>query len=235
MLFAVGLLIVSAVLLMLYSQADCERILRREFDHEFFRAVVNASGLGFPSVRKALEECDVTVEYPRLRMRLYCDFLALTYLLKNACNLSLGFSYEERLLKMYFYANWVALSVPLRLSLIERAAALKLTSILEYFANVLGERQAWKMESDIMVEDSGTVFLVYPLSDAAREWLEMNPFKNSRRLGDIQFIEPRRLCASVEAMLNSNLWVVWSSGFSIVGNTGRKTRERAKLPGSWQP
>lgn len=168
-------------------------------------------------------------------MRLYCDFLALTYLLKNACNLPLGFSYEERLLKMYFSANWVALSVAHGLGLMERAAVLKLTSILEYFANVLGERRAWKMESDIMVEDNGTVFLVYPLSDAARGWFEMNMFKNARTLGDIQFIEPRRLCASVEAMLDSNLWVVWSSGFSIVGNTGQETCEGAKLPGRWQP
>lgn len=236
MLFgSIGLLIVSAVLLMFYLQANRERILRRKFDHGFFHAVVNASGVGFPSVRRALEESDLTVEYPRLRMRLECDFLALTYLLKNACNLPLRFSYEERLLKIHFYATRMALSVAHLLSLRERAAVLKLTSTLECFAILLGERRVWKMEYDIMVEDNGTVFLVYPLSDAAREWLEMNLSKNTQRLGDIQFIEPRRLCALVEAMLGSNLWVVWSSGFSIVRNTQEKTRERAEPPGSRQP
>jgi hypothetical protein len=87
---------------MFYLQATCDKILRRQFDHEFFHAVATPAG-----------------------------------------------------------------------------------------SNVLGEQRAWKAEIDVMVEDNGTVFLVYPLSDAARECLDTNMFSNTQRLGDIQFVEPR--------------------------------------------
>jgi hypothetical protein len=225
MLSSVGILVLSAALLMFYLQAHCERILQREFEGEFLNAVANANGLGFPSVRKALEEPDVPVDYPHLLMRLRCDFLALTWLLKNACNMRWRFSYQERLLRMYFCAvYWVALGVGHGPGFVQRAALLKLTSILEFLANVAGERRPRRVEPDVVVEENGTVFLVYPLSDAAREWLDMNTFKTARRLGDIQFVDARHLCALVEAMLDSDLWVVWSSGFS----TPRKIRQETE-------
>jgi hypothetical protein len=134
------IIIVSIALLMFYLQAACQRILRREFGHEFFHSVVNANRLEFPFVRKALEEFDVPVDYERFRMQLKCDFLALTYLLKNAGNMKRRFSKEERLLRMYFRVVFSLLWFKHRMGLSERAAVLKLTSILEYFANVLGER-----------------------------------------------------------------------------------------------
>jgi hypothetical protein len=134
------IIIVSIALLMFYLQAVCQRILRREFGHEFFHSVVNANRLEFPFVRKALEEFDVPVDYERFRMQLKCDFLALTYLLKNAGNEKRRFSKEERLLRMYFRVVFSLLWIKHRMGLSERAAVLKLTSILEYFANVLGER-----------------------------------------------------------------------------------------------
>ena len=63
---------------------------------------------------------------------------------------------------MYFKAVFFALAIRHKVGLSEKAALLKLTSILEYLANVLGERRSWKAEIDVMVEDNGTVFLVYP-------------------------------------------------------------------------
>lgn len=140
MLLSIVILVLSAALLMFYLQATCQRILRRRFEHEFFHSVVNANRLEFPFVRKALEEFDVAVDYPRFRMQLKCDFLALSYLLKNACNTRHRFSYEERLLTTYFRAIFFVLAVAHTLGLNERAIVLKLASILEYFANVLGER-----------------------------------------------------------------------------------------------
>ena len=140
MFMAVVMLIISTALVMFYVQFVCQSILRREFGHEFFHSVVNANRLEFPFVRKALEEFDVPVDYERFRMQLKCDFLALTYLLKNACNAKRRFSKEERLLRIYFDAVFLVLRIRHRLGLSERAAILKLTSILEYFANVLGER-----------------------------------------------------------------------------------------------
>jgi hypothetical protein len=140
MFIDVVMLIICAALVMFYFQATCQRILRREFGHEFFHSVVNANRLEFPFVRKALEEFEVPVDYERFRMQLKCDFLALTYLLKNAGNTKRRFSKEERLLRMYFRVVFLLLWFKHRMGLSERAAVLKLTSILEYFANVLGER-----------------------------------------------------------------------------------------------
>ena len=51
---------------------------------EFFQAIVNVNRLEFPSVRKAIEEFGTPAEYARLTVTLRCDFLGLTYLLKNA-------------------------------------------------------------------------------------------------------------------------------------------------------
>src|SRR5215470_16207653 len=102
MTLAIMILFLSIALLMFYLQAACQRILRREFGHEFFHSVVNANRLEFPFVRKALEEFDVPVDYERFRMQLKCDFLALTYLLKNAGNAKGRLSKEERFLTWYF-------------------------------------------------------------------------------------------------------------------------------------
>jgi hypothetical protein len=203
-------------LLMFYLQRTCQKILLRKFDDDLFLVVVNANRL----VREALEDSDVpvpfrprarrVVDYARFRMQLKCDFLALSYLLKNACNARHRFSYEERLLMIYFRALFVVLALVHLFRLNERAIVLKLASILEYFANLLGERRAWKAKTDVMVEYNGTLFLVYPVSDVGREWLHMNMFRNTQRLGDIQLVEPGHLYELVEAMLGSDLGVVWS-------------------------
>lgn len=140
MLLATLILIVSTALFLFYLQATCQKILRRQFEKEFFHSIVNANRLEFPYVRKALEEFDVPVDYARFRMQLECDFLALTYLLKNAANASRSFSREERLLILYFRATFFFLAILHMIGLREKSPILRLTSILEYFANVLGER-----------------------------------------------------------------------------------------------
>jgi hypothetical protein len=75
-----------------------------------------------------------------LLLTLKCDFLALTYLLKNAANVNQRYSYEERLLILYFKLVFTSLITRHWLKMRETPAALKLTTILEYFANVVGER-----------------------------------------------------------------------------------------------
>lgn len=140
MFMAALILIISTALVFFYLQATCQKILRRQFSQEFFQSIVNANRLEFPSVRKAIEEFGSPVEYPRLLLTLKCDFLALTYLLKNAANVNQRYSYEERLLILYFKVVFAALVTRHWLKLRESSTALKLTSILEYFANVVGER-----------------------------------------------------------------------------------------------
>jgi len=141
MIVASLILIISTALLLFYFQAACQNILSRKFDQEFSRSIVNANRLEFPAVQKALEDFSTPLDYARLRMTLKCDFLALTYLLKNAGNVNQRYSHEERLLIFYFRSILFFLSLrhTLRLNR-EKTAVLKLTSILEYFANVVGQR-----------------------------------------------------------------------------------------------
>jgi hypothetical protein len=140
MILAALILILSTAMFFFYFQVTCQKILRRQFDREYFQSIVNANRLEFPSLRKSLEEFGAPVDYPRLRMMLKCDFLALTYLLKNAANVNQRYSKEERLLILYFRWQFLLLAVRRSLKVGEKKAVMRLTSVLQYFANVVGQR-----------------------------------------------------------------------------------------------
>ena len=134
------ILILSMAMFFFYFQVTCQMILRRQFDREYFQSIANMIRLEFPSLRKSLEEFGAPADYPRLRTILKCDFLALAHLLKNAANVNRRYSNEERLLILYF--RWQLLSLPVRrlLKVGEKQAILRMTSVLKYFANVIGQR-----------------------------------------------------------------------------------------------
>ena len=140
MILAALILILSTAMFFFYFQVTCQKVLRRQFDREYFQSIVNANRLEFPSLRKSLEEFGTPVDYPRLRMMLKCDFLALTYLLKNAANVNQRYSNEERLLILYFRWQFLSLAVRRLLKVGEKKAILRLISVLQYFANVVGQR-----------------------------------------------------------------------------------------------
>ena len=140
MIVAALILILSMAMFFFYFQATCQRILRRQFDWDYFQSIAKANRLEFPSLRKSVEEFDAPVEYSRLRSMLQCDFLALTYLLKNVQNVKRRYSNEERLLILYFRCQFLSLAVRRLLKLSDNKAILKLTSVLQYFANVVGQR-----------------------------------------------------------------------------------------------
>lgn len=140
MYVAAFILIVSTALFFFYFQVTCQRILRRRFDQEYAPSVVNANRLEFPAVRKAIEVFDAPVDYARVCMTLKCDFLALTYLLKNAANLKQRYTREELMLMVYFRTLLASLAVRHWLRLREHVAVVRLTHVLEYFANVVGQR-----------------------------------------------------------------------------------------------
>jgi hypothetical protein len=140
MITATLVLILSAALFFFYIQVTCQQILRRQFDREYFQSIANANRLEFPSLRKSLEEFGMPADYPRLRMILKCDFLALTYLLKNSANVNQHYSNEERLLILYCRWQFLSLAVRRLLNVGEEKATLRLTSVLQYFANVVGQR-----------------------------------------------------------------------------------------------
>jgi hypothetical protein len=140
MVLSALILILSTSFFFFYFQATCQRILRQQFEREYFLAIVNASSLEFPAVRRMLGELNVPVDHPRLRMILKCDFLALRYLLKNAANAHQRSSVKERLLVFYFRLVFASLIIRRWLRVGEEPAILKLTAILQYFANVVGQR-----------------------------------------------------------------------------------------------
>jgi len=140
MFVAALILILSTAMFFFYFQVTCQKILRRQFDREYFQSIVNANRLEFPSLRRSLEEFGTPIDYPRLRMMLKCDFLALTYLLKNAANLNQRYTNEERLLILYFRWQFLSLAVRRLLKVGEKKVILRLTSVLQYFANVVGQR-----------------------------------------------------------------------------------------------
>jgi hypothetical protein len=140
MVMAVLVLIFSKALFFFYVQATLQRILRRAFDREYFQTMVKAHRLEFPTLRNAFEGPNAPVDYPHLRMIIRCDFQALTYLLKNAANVSQRYSLEERLLISYFCLVRASLIARHWLRLREKPAVLELAAILQYFANIVGKR-----------------------------------------------------------------------------------------------
>jgi len=139
MIVASLILILSTAMFFFYFQATCQRILRRQFDLEYFKSIANANRLEFPSLRNTLES-GAPIEYTRLRGALRCDFLALTYLLRNVENPKGRYSNAERLLILYFYAQSLSLAVRRLLRLSDIKVTVRLTSVLQYFANVVGRR-----------------------------------------------------------------------------------------------
>jgi hypothetical protein len=133
-------LIVSIGVFFFYVQAVCQKLLRRRSTQEFYQSIVIANRLEFPSVRKGIEDFGSPGKYSRLTVMLKENFLALTYLLKNASNVHQRFTYEERLLILYLKVLFVSLVTRHWLRLRENSAVLKSTTLLQCFAKVVGER-----------------------------------------------------------------------------------------------
>ena len=140
MVLAALILILSTALFFFYLQGTLQTILRRQFDREYFLSIVKANRLEFPAVREALEEMNAPFDSLQLQMSLKCDFRALTYLLRNAANVNQRYSLEERFVMLCFRLVFVSLITRQWLRLREKPAILKLTAILQYFANVVGQR-----------------------------------------------------------------------------------------------
>lgn len=140
MFIATLILILSSALFCFYLQETCRRILGKKFDRGHFMPIVNANRLEFLSVRKAIQEASAPIEYSRFRIMLRCDYLALKYLLKTIGNEKGRYSRVERFLMAYFCLAAFSLSLRHLLRLGERAAMLRMVSILEYFCNVIGQR-----------------------------------------------------------------------------------------------
>ena len=153
MFLAALILTLSIAMLFFYLQTICLKILRQEFDRDYFLPIVNANRLEFPSVRKAVEEFDAPVDYARFCMMLKCDFLALSYLLKNAANESHRYSPQDRLLILYFHLTYFVMRLRHFLRFDMKTSLIRLTSILQFFGNVVGLRVSSTSFRDISASD----------------------------------------------------------------------------------
>jgi hypothetical protein len=140
MIVATVILILSAALFCFYFQITCHKILRRQFDREYFQSIASANRLEFLSLREMLEGLGKPAAHSLLRQALKCDFLALTYLLKNAANVNRRYASEERFLILYFRWQFLSLATRRLLGMSDDRVILRLTSVLQYFANVVGQR-----------------------------------------------------------------------------------------------
>jgi hypothetical protein len=134
------ILVLSGGLLFFYFQTLCQRILRREFDRAYFQTIVNAARLEFASLRQSLERPAASLDYAQCRSTLECDLLTLEYLLKHAANLRQSLTWNERLLMLYYRLSLAGFVVRHWLRMDENSAFLRMAAILQYFANVVGER-----------------------------------------------------------------------------------------------
>ena len=94
----------------------------------------------------------------------------------------------------------------------------------------LSPKKPWTLEIDVKVEGNGAVFLVYPLSDPGREWLDDDQnvsgggrfqaaLKHLRgfeieteweRVGEILLVQPHYVLRLWKRMVeDGDLWVVW--------------------------
>lgn len=139
MLVSFLILIFSSALFFFYLQTLCERVLRREFSHPYFQEIIKAIQLEYPRLSQAVES-KASLDYSDARLALECDFMALTCLLKNGDRNHRRSSRHERLMFLYFRFQLFSMSIRHALKLPEGEAVVRSAAVLQYFANLVGER-----------------------------------------------------------------------------------------------
>jgi len=140
MIVAALILTLSTAMFFFYFQNTCQRVLRRQFEREYFESIAEVMRLEFPAVRKSLDEPYASVDYSRLSKALRADLLALTHVLENTARLGERPSLEDRLLILYFRCQLLSFAVRQFIKADKRTAILRLTSVLQYFGNMAGQR-----------------------------------------------------------------------------------------------
>jgi len=153
MSFSAVIFVVSAALFLFYLQATCQKVLRHEFGEPYFESIVRAYRLEFLFVRKAVQEADARLDRPGIREMLQADFQTLDYLMRSAVKRRR--SPGERLLMLYFKTLLFSLGVRQAVGLRDCKPAQKLTVVLQYFANVVGQCADPRHFATLARSDSG--------------------------------------------------------------------------------
>lgn len=140
---SVFILVSSLVLLFLWVKSVTRSILGTPFQQDYSREVAEANRLEFFNIRQALGgELDQSGDFRDALSALERDYEALSYLLRNAATLHVGrYTRAERLLILDFHllGVWARFSRLLGFPA-WRSSLLRMTTILEYFGNVVGQR-----------------------------------------------------------------------------------------------
>lgn len=143
-LISIFVLAVSVLLLVFWLRAACRSILRAgAFEREYFTEVAADNQLEFLAIRQALADYPEEIaDYQGLLATLQRDYEALTYLLRNAATVHVGrYSRNERFLILDFHLLRLWIRLKRRLGWKGwRDDLLEMTEILQYFANVMGQR-----------------------------------------------------------------------------------------------
>lgn len=142
---SIFVLLSSVALLLLWAKSLTRSILGTPFQQDYSREVAEANRLEFLNVRQALrEEPEQGGDFADALSSLERDYEALSYLLRNAATLQVGrYTRAERLLILDFQLLRVWARVSRFLGLQAwRSSLLRMTTILEYFGNVVGQRLA---------------------------------------------------------------------------------------------
>jgi hypothetical protein len=139
MVMSVVVLAVSAALFLFYIQALCQKILRQEFSHPYFREIVDALNLEYSRLRDSYASGSPG-DYRDARLALKCDFFALKYLLKNGDPQRRHLSRREKILTLYFRLLFFSLPIRHAVNFREKEGMLELASTLQFFANSVGEK-----------------------------------------------------------------------------------------------
>ncbi|TAM79492.1 MAG: hypothetical protein EPN47_16945 [Acidobacteria bacterium] len=136
---SVLVLVMASALCLFYVQTICDKALRREFRQAYFKQIIDAARLEYPQLRDSAASKS-RLNYAQTCFALKCDFFTLQYLLKNSDPSRRGLARAERLLGLYFRLTLSSLAIRHVFNFRERETVLRLASILQYFANSLGER-----------------------------------------------------------------------------------------------
>ena len=142
---SVFILLMSGAMLAFWLRSASHSVLRQRFEQDFSSEVAEANQLEFLTIRKALANAPQDIgDHRNVLVALERDYQALSYLLRNAATVHVGrYSRSERLLILDFklLSLWVRLSRGLGFQG-WRSGLLEMTTILQFFGNVVGQRLA---------------------------------------------------------------------------------------------
>jgi hypothetical protein len=139
MLMSILVLVVSTALFLFYLQTACEQALRREFSQSYLKEIIQVVRLEYPTLRDAVASNGLP-DYAQARLDLKCDFFSLESLLKKVDPSRRHLTRGEKLLGHYFRFLFFSLPIRHAFKLGEREAVLRLATILQFFANSVGEK-----------------------------------------------------------------------------------------------